>query len=707
MSGSAIETRGLEFSYVDGTKALVEMNIAIPAGKKVAFLGPNGAGKTTLFLHFNGLIKPDGGKVYVAGQEVRYDRASLLDVRKKVGIVFQDPETQLFSSSVRQEISFGPLNLGLSKEVTEKRVCQAMEDTEILDLQDKPTHFLSYGQKKRVAIADILAMQPEVLVCDEPTAWLDVKHTRQVMEILGRCNERGVTVIISTHDVDMAYSWADYIFVMKDGQVIGEGAPLEIFDDDELLKDAELARPLLYELSGVLAAKGCCEKGVPAKSVQELINRIRGLNNFSQGAVDANSYRWHKGKLLRRGYTTGTCAAAAGRAAVLVLKGQYPEQVEVLLPGGNSLSIEIAGIENCGGQAKAWVIKDGGDDPDVTDGARIEATAKFLKEGIVVRGGKGVGVATKPGLAVSPGQAAINPVPLQMIRENVAAVLTPDRGAEITISVPEGERLAKKTMNPQLGVVGGISILGTTGIVEPMSEEAFKMALIPQLEIAKCAGCKLLLLTPGRRSMRYIVENLGASDEAVIMMSNFVGFILEECLRHGFRRLILWGHAGKMVKVAAGVFHTHNRVADGRAEVVAALAGARGAGSELIKEILETPTVEGMIPILKRAGLEIIWRDLAERASRRAVTYVRADQQVDASADQAAPADEKNRDRYQILGNQRKADSCKLPTSAFQVGTVIIAADQSLLGCDRTAVDLLSEAGWLPRADCMVGNGFE
>jgi len=275
-NGAAIETEGLEFSYVDGTKALANVSLRIPAGKKVAFLGPNGAGKTTLFLHFNGLVKPDRGKVYVAGREVRYDRASLLEVRKKVGIVFQDPDTQLFSSSVRQEISFGPLNLGLSREVTEQRVRQAMEDTGILDLQDKPTHFLSYGQKKRVAIADILAMQPQALVCDEPTAWLDVKHSRQIMEILDRCNARGVTVIISTHDVDMAYAWSDYIFVMKDGQVISEGVPLEIFADREVLQEAELDEPLLFKLSKELAGKGCLKEAAPAKSVEELIGRIKG-----------------------------------------------------------------------------------------------------------------------------------------------------------------------------------------------------------------------------------------------------------------------------------------------------------------------------------------------------------------------------------------------------------------------------------------------
>ncbi len=332
-NGAAIETEGLEFSYIDGTKALANVSIRIPAGKKVAFLGPNGAGKTTLFLHFNGLVKPDRGKVYVSGKEVRYDRASLLEVRKKVGIVFQDPDTQLFSSSVKQEISFGPLNLGLSRELTEQRVRQAMEDTGILDLQDKPTHFLSYGQKKRVAIADILAMQPEVLVCDEPTAWLDVKHSRQIMGILDHCNARGATVIISTHDVDMAYAWSDYIFVMKDGQVIKEGVPLEIFSDRQVLQEAGLAKPVVFELSGELLGKGCLKEGAPAKSVEELISRIRKMN----------------------------CSSAD-----LCQQGKQP------YGKGNNLSIEIKDVECYSEQVKAWFFKSGGDD--------------FMKKGVIVLG---------------------------------------------------------------------------------------------------------------------------------------------------------------------------------------------------------------------------------------------------------------------------------------------------------------------------------
>lgn len=377
--------------------------------------------------------------------------------------------------------------------------------------------------------------------------------------------------------------------------------------------------------------------------------------NREKGCEGAG-YRLRHGRFLRRGYTTGTCAAAAARAAVLALLGSRPEKVEVLLPGGETTALRVEGWERSeGNSARAWVVKDAGDDPDVTHGARIEAAVRFIPEGIEVRGGAGVGVVTRPGLAVPPGRPAINPVPLRMIRENVAAVLPPDRGVEITISVPEGERLARQTMNPQLGIVGGISILGTTGIVEPMSEDAFKAALVPQLQIARAAGQETILLTPGRRGARLARELLGAPDEAVVMVSNYLGYMLDECVRHGFRRVVLWGHAGKLAKVAAGSFQTHNRVADGRAEVVAALAGARGAGGGLIGEILAAPTVEAMVAILRGAGLEDVWNDLAARASRRAVLYSR---------------------------------------EALRVGTVLFSYDGAVLGCDLTAVRLLSEAGW-------------
>ncbi|MDH7577382.1 MAG: cobalt-precorrin-5B (C(1))-methyltransferase CbiD [Bacillota bacterium] len=368
--------------------------------------------------------------------------------------------------------------------------------------------------------------------------------------------------------------------------------------------------------------------------------------------------------MLRRGYTTGTCAAAAARAAVLALRGEEPETVPVNLPGGRVASLPVGGTVCSGDCAVAWVIKDAGDDPDVTHGARIEAAARIRPGGITVRGGPGVGTVTKSGLAVPPGQPAINPVPLQMIKENVAAVLPPGSGAEIVISVPEGERLARQTMNPQLGILGGISILGTTGIVEPMSEEAFKLALVPQLQIARAAGEQVLLLTPGRRGKSLAVEGYGVSHDAVVLVGNYMGFMLEECARRGFRQVILWGHAGKLAKVAAGVFHTHNRVADGRGEVVAALAAARGAPVELVRAILDFPTVEGMAALLREAGLGAVWCDLAARASRRAQNFAR---------------------------------------DALRVGTVLFSYREEILGWDGNAAKIVQDAGWALRRSLAPG----
>lgn len=258
-----LEARDVEFAYPDGTRALNGVTLCVEKGDKVAVLGPNGAGKSTVFLHFNGILRPTRGKLRFAGKDVRYDHASLMDLRKNVGIVFQDPDAQLFSASVFQEISFGPMNLGLPREQVIKRVRQAMAATEITELEKKPTHLLSYGQKKRVSIADILAMEPSVVICDEPTAWLDPKHAFQVMELFERINKNGTTIIMSTHDVDMAYAWADYIYVMSDGKVVGEGTPEAVFQDGSLLKQADLERPWLIDVYNQLKAKGCIIKSAP------------------------------------------------------------------------------------------------------------------------------------------------------------------------------------------------------------------------------------------------------------------------------------------------------------------------------------------------------------------------------------------------------------------------------------------------------------
>jgi len=273
-----LEARDVEFEYPDGTKALRGLSLCIEKGRKVAVLGPNGAGKSSVFLHFNGILRPKRGKIRFSGKDIGYDHASLMDLRKNVGIVFQDPDTQLFSASVFQEISFGPLNLGLPKKQVEKRVREAMAATGIAELEKKPTHLLSYGQKKRVSIADILAMEPSVIICDEPTAWLDPKNSQQVLELFNRINESGTTIIMSTHDVDIAYTWADYIFVINYGKVVGEGTPEAVFQDESLLRAADLEKPWLVDVYNQLKNKGLINSEPIPRTKKEFFACILSLS---------------------------------------------------------------------------------------------------------------------------------------------------------------------------------------------------------------------------------------------------------------------------------------------------------------------------------------------------------------------------------------------------------------------------------------------
>jgi len=248
MSKYIFETKDLSFQYPDGTQALKNINLKIEKGKKISFLGVNGSGKSTLFLNFNGVLKPTKGTIVYNGQEVKYNHKSLLDLRKNIGIVFQDPENQLFSSSVYQEVSFGAMNLKLSEIEVRNRVDDALKNVGMYEYRDKAVHFLSYGQKKRVSIADILVMQPEIIVFDEPTSSLDPKHSKQIVKIFDELNEKGMTVILSTHDVELAYSWSDYIVVMKDGEIFREGTPYEIFSDEKLIQECYLEKPLILDM---------------------------------------------------------------------------------------------------------------------------------------------------------------------------------------------------------------------------------------------------------------------------------------------------------------------------------------------------------------------------------------------------------------------------------------------------------------------------
>lgn len=327
---------------------------------------------------------------------------------------------------------------------------------------------------------------------------------------------------------------------------------------------------------------------------------------------------------LRSGYTTGSCAAAAARGAVLLLCLQRKiEMVSITLPGGEEVLFSLTDIKISPDEAVCGVIKDAGDDPDATHGLMIKARARWAPAGIKIEAGEGIGRVTKSGLQVPVGQPAINPVPRRMIMEAVADVLPPEKGVEIFLSVPGGEEAAKRTMNAKVGVVGGISILGTRGIVRPMSEEDYCKSLLPQLGVAKAAGFRGVVLTPGQMGESFAVQKFGFPADCVVQMSNFVGYMLKKSAEEGFLRVLLFGHHGKLVKVAGGIFHTHSSVADGKAEILSAYAAARGADRKTVQEILNVSTAEGAIGILRKHGLLEVFGDLAEAAARRAREHVK------------------------------------------------------------------------------------
>ena len=281
-----LETRDLHYTYPDGTHALKGINMAIRKGRKIAVLGSNGSGKSTLFLTFNGILKPQKGGLLFKGNYVRYNRAGLSELRKRIGIVFQDPDAQLFSASVHQEVSFGAMNLKLPEDVVRRRVDDALRSTGIPHLKSKATHFLSYGEKKRVCIADILVMEPEVIMFDEPTSCLDAQHTLQIMDVFNRLHKGGTTLIMSTHDVEVAWNWADEVFIMKEGVVAGVGRPHEVFSDEKLLQDTGLEKPLVMKVFEQLTACGIIRTPGPPRTEKEFFEIMASLRlNKKAGAI--------------------------------------------------------------------------------------------------------------------------------------------------------------------------------------------------------------------------------------------------------------------------------------------------------------------------------------------------------------------------------------------------------------------------------------
>ena len=286
-----LKADNLFFSYDnEKTHSLNGLSLEIKRGHKIAFMGANGSGKSTFFLCCNGIHQPSSGTLYFNGEPVDYSRKGLLKLRSKVGIVFQDPDNQLFSASVYQEISFGILNLGVPEDEAKEQVEQVIDYLEITPFRHKPTHALSGGQKKQVSIADILVMNPDIIILDEPAAALDPKHTTMVNKIVDQLTENGITVMMATHDVNYAMAWADDVFLFKDGKVLIHGTPEQVFSNKSALASTNLEQPACLQLFDSLCKKGILKTSLPIPhSLQKLESYI--------AAISERTY--HGGKIMQ------------------------------------------------------------------------------------------------------------------------------------------------------------------------------------------------------------------------------------------------------------------------------------------------------------------------------------------------------------------------------------------------------------------------
>lgn len=463
-----LEARDLVYTYPTGTTALRGVDLAVERGEFVAVLGPNASGKTTLLRHFAGLLKPTRGQVFVQGREVRGQDGGWL--YRVVGFAFQDPNDQLFAPTVGEDVAFGPRNAGLPEEEVEALVGRSLAMVGLAGLEARPIATLSFGQKRRAALAGVLALEPRIVVLDEPTSGLDPVGGSRIMGLLHRLNRRqAVTMLMATQDIDVVPAYADRVYVLRAGKVEATGPPAAVFAQVEALRRSGLRLPRAAHALMVIGQ----EWGKALAELPLSAEELPWETEAEEGPLT------HRGGGARWGFTTGAAAAAAAKAAAeFLFYGHQAAAVELRSPMGATLTIPIAQVRLAGRDARtgsgarlgavATVIKDAGRPGDPTDGAEICALVRAADApGVAVRGGQGVGRVSRPGLPVRVGEAAINPVPRQMIADAVGSLLPPGIGAEVTISVPRGEELAERILHPRSGIAGGIAILGTTGVARP------------------------------------------------------------------------------------------------------------------------------------------------------------------------------------------------------------------------------------------------
>ncbi|MBY2494091.1 cobalt-precorrin-5B (C(1))-methyltransferase CbiD [Clostridioides difficile] len=373
-------------------------------------------------------------------------------------------------------------------------------------------------------------------------------------------------------------------------------------------------------------------------------------------------YVYIDGKKYRRGYTTGSCATGASKAAVymLITKNRI-NTINIDTPKGIPLLLKVDNINISDTFVECSIKKDGGDDIDATHTMDIYARAEIVSKNdknkgyltlkdidslstnseckselykfIRVYGGTGIGVVTKKGLSVDVGKPAINPTPLKMINheirkligDNFESILGNDKVLKITIFAPQGETVAKKTFNPRLGIVGGISIIGTTGIVEPMSDEGWKKSLSIELQMKKEQGLDKIILVPGNHGEQFIREKLNLDIKYVVRVSNFIGYMIKEAQRIGYKKILMAGHIGKFIKISAGIFNTHSKVADARSEILVANLALMGARYEFLNKINQCVTTEEAVELINSSEYREVYNILSNKCRERVKQYLNED----------------------------------------------------------------------------------
>ena len=582
---SYCETQDLAIGY--GTPLLRDIALQAERGKVLALIGPNGAGKSTLLKTLAGQLAAQGGAVLLDGQTLTtytpHARA-----RKLALMLPHTARTELATCFDVAAAGRYPYTgrLGILSDADRRAVHEALTLVQAEALADRDFTKISDGQRQRVLLARAVCQQPEILLLDEPTSFLDVKGKAELMGILQTlAHEKNVAIIVTLHELELAQKLADAVVCVAPQGVSDVLTPQEAFARENICQLFDLTAVQYAALFGDAEAK-------PKPKFEHYIRSGQ--------------------KLLRCGYTTGTCAAlGAAGAARLLLTGRTPETVGLRTPKGIVVEVAPQFCRLCGETtAECAIVKDGGDDVDATTGLPVVVEVTLLPDAprtVTIDGGAGVGRVTKPGLDQPVGAAAINHVPRQMITEALlkeAETAGYSGGFAVVICIEGGEDAAKRTFNPHLGVVGGLSVLGTSGIVEPMSQQALLDSL--QLEIHQAAlQSRRLILAPGNYGLDYLAAHYPELREIpIVKISNFIGEALDMAAAEQFGEVLLVGHVGKLVKLAGGIMNTHSKQADCRTELFCAHAALCGADTATCRAVMDAATTDACLDILDAAGLK-------------------------------------------------------------------------------------------------------